>query len=355
MNNLTIAKTHSTNRKLVAYCVAKASLLALIVNTLVVPAGLVCIVFMLHLPWYETIIPMGLLLIVGGLLAITVDGMTMGACARLRRTFEKRVDIKNRYGIIAEKEAEIEQREKYELGALRPSYTVNGLFIVIFTLISMGAGELFWHTLLWQLPMWLSWSLSGLFSVAVSVTLIASELLKSQNEEIVEESIESVKFHKKAFEADAQEEAMSILHAEYVKQVEALKANTPMISTTVEEKVTAIYNDLLFDGENIIQKRIEADTVARERAERKRLDRVREQQALLSGTSVSSPSEERDTGPIQQITSPKFKKLGNAQKVAKALEKYGEPYIRQNIDVVSSEIGMHKSTIYSHLKMLSQA
>src|SRR5215469_1837922 len=38
MNNLTIAKTHSTNRKLVAYCVAKASLLALIVNTLVVPA-----------------------------------------------------------------------------------------------------------------------------------------------------------------------------------------------------------------------------------------------------------------------------------------------------------------------------
>lgn len=354
MNNLHIAKTHSQNRKLIAYCVSKASLLALITNSLVVPAGLVSILFFIHLA-LPTILFASLLLVpLGIMLAITVDGMTLGACARLRKSLEYRIEIKNRYARIPEKELEIALGEAYELQALYPSYTLNSIFIVLFTLISAGAGWILWHTLLSLapgFPEWMSLAFSTLFAISVSVTLIASELLKVQNEVIVKESIEATHFHKAAYRADAEEEALKVLHAEYTRQAETMK-NSPLLATVVEENVQSIYNDILFDGENIIQKRIEADNVARERAERKRLDRVREQQALLSGNSVSS--EERNTGPIQQIASPKFKRLGNSEKVALAVEKYGEPYIRQNIDLVCSEIGMSKPTVYSHMRKLKE-
>lgn len=353
MNNLTLAETHSSNRKLVAFCVAKASLLALIVNGCVIPAGMVSVVLMMHLAWYANILPIAILIPVGVLLAIVVDGMTMGSCARLRKTFEKCIEIKNHYAskVKEEKEPEIEAQEKHELDALKPSYIINGSFIGIFTIISVGAGEIFWHSVLSGLPDWLAWCLSSLFSIAVSSCLIASELLKNQNEEVIQESIDSVKFHKKAFLADSEEDAMKHLHNKFDGKVKEL-SEAEIMTKIVEEKAIGIYNDILFDGEQVIKNRLEADNQAKQLAEEKRQERVKAQREALA-ERVSSA--ERDTGPIQQIASPKFRKLGNAEKVAQALDKYGEPYIRQNIDTISAEIGMHKSTIYAHLKTLKQA
>jgi len=348
MKNQTLAHVHSSNRKLVAYCIAKASLLALIVNAAVIPAGLVCVVLMLDLPWQQKILPIALLVPIGILLAIVVDGMTMGSCARLRKTFEDRLAIKNRYALIQNKEKEIEDQEETELGALQPSINLNTTFIVVFTMISVGAGELFWHTLLSSLPNWIAWTLSTLFSFAVSACLIASELLKLQNETIIEESISSVKFHKLAVVADAEEEAIDNLQKEFSDQVEKIAKNS-MMRRIVEEKVRDVYNDLLFDGENRVSGLIEADRVAKENAEKRRLARVKDQMELLPPHN----SNEKNTGPIERIGAPKFKKLGNAEKVAEAVEKYGEPYVRQNIDLISSELGMHKSTIYTHLRSSS--
>lgn len=282
MNNLKIAESHSNNRKLVAYCISKASLLAIIVNTFVIPAGLVSLVLMLGLPLQEAILPVVCLIPIGVILAITIDGMTLGSCARLRRTYEHRIEIKNKYAAIPNKETELLQMERSELDSLSSSFVSNWLFVVVFSAISIAMAEIFWHTLLSCLPTVVSWLMSSVFSITVSTTLIASELLKKQNEEVIHESVQAASFHKLAMKADAEEEALSILHDEYKNRVQKLKENTPLIGNVVEENVIQIYNDLLFDGEDVIQQRIEADNFARERAEQKRLDKVREQKKSLS-------------------------------------------------------------------------
>lgn len=347
MNNLKLSETHSRNRKLVAYCVAKASLLALVVNACVIPAGLLAVLTYIQLPWYGYLVPGIMLLLVGIMLAIVVDGMTLGSCARLRKTFEQRLEIKTRYNIGKKLEPEQETKRKQELAMLKPSIILNTTFIVVFSVISIGAGELFWHWLLSGLPLYLSWSLSTLFSIAVSTCLIASELLKFQNEQIVIESIEATKFHKQAFIADSEEIAMERLHGKFDTKVKEL-SEADIMTKIVEEKAISIYNDILFDGEPVIKDRLQADTQAKAIAEAKRQERVKELDAELGLNT-------RNTGPIQQIPSSKFKKLGNAEKVQALVDKYGEVYVRQNIDLMCSEAGLSKPTIYSHLRSMKQA
>lgn len=348
MNNLKLAETHSSNRKLVAYCVAKASLLALIVNACVIPAGLLAVLTFILLPWYAYILPVVVLLPIGALLAIVVDGMTMGACARLRRTLEQRVEILNRYNLGEKLEPENEAKRDQELAMLRPSIGLNTTFIVLFSVISVGAGELFWHWLLSGLPTWFSWTLSTLFSLAVSTCLVASELLKYQNEQIIQESIESTKYHKQAFLADSEESAMKRLHSKFDTKVTEL-AEQELMSTIVEEKAISIYNDILFDGESVIKDRLHADIQAKQIAEMKRQEHVNAQREML-GQSVDT----RDTGPVQQLTFGRGKRLGNAAKVQTLVDKYGEGYVRQNIDLMCTEVGLSKPTIYGHLKTLKQ-
>jgi hypothetical protein len=289
-----------------------------------------------------------MLLLVGILLAVVVDGMTLGSCARLRKTFEQKLEIENRYNVGKELEPEQKSKRDNELAMLEPSINLNTTFIVVFSIISIGAGELFWHWLLSGLPVFLAWSLSTLFSIAVSTCLVASELLKFQNEQIVLESIESTKFHKHAFLADSEETAMKRLHTKFDKKVEDL-AKQELMSTIVEEKAISIYNDILFEGEPVIKDRLQADSQAKAIAEAKRQERVKEIDSL-----IEQRSGQKDTGPIQ-IASPKFKKLGNAEKVQTLVDKYGEVYVRQNIDLMCSESGLSRTTLYSHLKSLKQA
>jgi hypothetical protein len=298
MNNLKIAQTHSTNRKLIAYLVAKASLLALIVNACVVPLGLACIIFMLDMAWYSKVVSVIAMLVIGGLLAIVVDGMTLGACARLRQAYEKKLEILNQYGKIVNPEPEIMAQRDCELASLGSTFTINSLFVAIFSIISVGSGELFWHQILSSLSVaWLSWTLSSLFSVAVSATLIASELLKSQNEHVIAESIAATKFHAAAFNADAEEQAMSYLHNQFKTKVTELGGNA-MIAQIVEEKSRRIYDNILFEGEDVVSGLIEAESVAKERAEleRQRLvmaqrEQLQRSQRLLANGPETEPLE----------------------------------------------------------------
>jgi hypothetical protein len=301
MNNLKIAQTHSTNRKLIAYLVAKASLLALIVNACVVPAGLACIIFMLPMSWYAKVLPVIFLLIIGGMLAIVVDGMTLGACARLRKTYERRLEILNEYAKVVDPEPEIRQEKDQALESLSPSLVTNWFFVSIFSIVSIGSGELFWHTLLASLSNEiLTWTLSSFFSIAVSATLIASELLKSQNEHVIAESIAATKFHAAAFNADAEEKAMSYLHSQFDTKVKELGGNA-MIAQIVEEKSRRIYDNILFEGEDVVSGLIEAEASAKERAEleRQRLVVTQRKQLQLSQRLLANGP---DTGPLGTVS-----------------------------------------------------
>lgn len=302
MNNLKIAQSHSSNRKWIAYLVAEASRLALIVNAAVVPLGLICVAFMLSVPLAEKIllaIPLG---VIGGMLAVIVDGMTLGACARLRRLNDRKLAIEDEYAKIENPEPEIEKQKQKELASIMPMVRMNKRFLVVFTIISISGGELFWHSVFFALPAVLSWTVSSLFSVAVSTTLIASELLKNQNEHVILESIQAAKLHAAAFNADSEERAMSLLHAKFESKVSEIGENS-MIAQIVEEKSRRIYDDILFGGQDVVSGLIEQESFAKEQAEVERQRLVASQRAQLPGGQKQRLQADNgpDTGPIVPI------------------------------------------------------
>ena len=83
MKHTSVAITHSKYTKFRGYLIAKVGPLAVVINTLVVPAGLIVLGIGLG-PMTITV-----LLVVGILLALVVDGMTLSACARMRHLNER--------------------------------------------------------------------------------------------------------------------------------------------------------------------------------------------------------------------------------------------------------------------------
>lgn len=344
MKNIHIANIHRLYRKCVGHVVAQSALLAIIANTIVVPAGLIVLALSVAKSnIYGLVMTIIVVSLIGILLALVADGMTLGACARLRIALEKRKAIKSEYAQIPENEKKesVKKREEQELDLLVPSYWINGLCIFFFGIISASAGTLFWHWLLEALPAWQSWTFSTIFSLLITGTLVACEICKSQNNEIVRESIVADHFTNEALLEDANEHALAQLHQQYQQQIKSIADGTDTVKISIEEHAQAVYDHLLAGGKGLIPARIRREKADKEAArllEKAESDR---QLRLIKG-------ENRDTGPIVSIQSGQSTGT-NYERIKDLIDRHGEAYVKANIDDIALETGMGASTIYRHL------
>jgi hypothetical protein len=296
MKNISIANTHRLYRKWVGHVVAQSGLLAFAANTLVVPAGLIVMALTVANGNGITIgITLVMVAVIGILLAILADGMTLSACARLRISLERIALIKEQYAQIPddEKKAGVAQREQQELEPHEHSANISRLCIFFFALVSASAGTLFWHKLLETLPVWQAWTFSTLFSLLIAGTLIASELYKRANNEVVRESIVADHFSNEALLEDANEYAMAKLHEKYGTQIEEIGENTDTVRYAVEEHAISVYDNLLAGGKGLIPARIHREKVDKEVAIEMERNETARQLRLIKGGK-----EERNTGPL---------------------------------------------------------
>jgi hypothetical protein len=351
MRNIHIANTHRTYRKFVGHVVAQSALLAFIANTIVVPAGLIVMALTVASGnWIGLTVTIIVVLLIGILLALIADGMTLGACARIRLSLEKSKLIKTEYARVPENEKSesVRKREKQELALLNPSYFVNGLCIFFFGSVSASAGTLFWHRLLETLPIWQAWTFSTLFSVLITGTLIACEIFKVQNNEVVREAIVTDHFTNEALLEDMNELALGLLHAKSKTEVEKIADNTDTVRISVEEHAQSVYDNLLAGGKGLIPARIRREKADKEAARLQEIAETDRQFRLIKGGQEMVVQTERNTGPIAQV-SPSRAGGTNYQKICSLYERFGEDYIKENIDDIALETGMSASTIYRHL------
>lgn len=346
MNNQSIAHTHRLYRKFVGHVVAQSGLLAIIANTIVVPAGFIVLSLSVLTGNLVSIsIAVGVVAVVGLLLAIISDGMTLSACARLRISLEKRERMRERYSQVAESEKTetVRERERQEMRLRASSDRFNILSILFFGSISACAGTLFWHRLLESLPSWQSWIFSTLFSILIAGTLVACEICKEQNNEIVRESILADHFTNEALLEDANEHAMMLLHRQYKMKIQELSENTDTIGIAVEEHAQHVYDDLLAGGKGLIPARIRREKADKELAEQAENEKSMGQLRLIHGGLHSHP----ENGAILTVSP-----SSHYEKVMRIYEKHGESYIRENINDLTKDLGIGKSTIYRHLSKI---
>lgn len=352
MKNTSIANTHRAYRKFVGYVVAKAAFLAVVTNTLVVPAGLLVmdlsVTNLQHNAW-SLLVSVPLVLAIGTLLALIADGMTLGACARVSVALLDRKILTEKFAQVAEstKTPQIKEVEKQKFKLLYPTYWINGICIAFFSCISASAGTLFWHKLLESLPAIEAWIFSTLFSVLISGTLIACELFREQNNEVVRKSIVTDHFTNEALLEDANEEASKVLHDQYAKQIKEIVENTNAVKISVEEHAQRVYDNLLTGGKGLIPARIEREKADRTIAMQRQEAETERQWRLINGEQETVIPIDHSTELIAQETGKN--ESSDFQKVADLYARFGEQYVRENVSVIAREIGKSNSTVYRYL------
>jgi hypothetical protein len=275
-----VADSHRKQQLLLGYCIAKGSYLALIVNTIVVPVGLVVLGAQISSTVWSFLSLV--LAAIGCIVAILSDTMTLSSAARVRKTREAMRVLEAKYDQLLEDEMTeaLKKRKRRDLNRLRKTHASNEVSLIFFILVSAGLGDIFWHWCLQGLHNdVLSWSFSVVFSLLVSGTMCASQLYKADNDALIGESIEAGNYMALALKKDADAKAVSILAKKYQTEITELAEDTDVIKMAISEHSETIYDELLAGGRGRIPMRIQQEKYAER-------ELTKQQLALMAGDPI---------------------------------------------------------------------
>lgn len=286
-----VADMHRKQQLLLGYLIAKASNLALIANTIVVPCGLVVLAYKMTNNHPSPVL-IGVFALIGIIVAILADSMTLATAARIRKASERFGEIDQRYDKGGEKlTAENEERKAGEKVAVRWGMGFSILFLVFFIVVSGGLGDVFWS---WSLQgigdQTLEWTFSTIFSLLISGVMCASELYRRGNDSLIRESIESTNFMAVALKQDADAKAIAILAEKYKTEITELAENTDTIKQAISDHGVSVYDQLLLGGKGELRNNIKQAKDAREYAVKQEADKSAEQWKVINGGKlIDSP------------------------------------------------------------------
>lgn len=349
--NMMIAKTHRTSRKIVGHTLALASMLAIVLSGLVIAAG-VTTYAVLSFPmsrgmWVVTY--WILALVIGSIVAILIESLTLGSCARLRYALETRKAIVRQYSKITNPTEEVQAQREHDLGALNWPIATDTAFIIIGVCISTLAGTLLWHLILSPLPVWESWLISTLFSVLVSATLVVAELKKETNTRVIEEAIIADNFTQLAAKEDGREAVIDALHSQHKSKVEELaQGETFTDAITIEAENTL--DEVLTGGSGSIPTRLQRERELKQIAIQRERELTTRQLSLVKGGNepISLPSSATLTSANRRDGT------RNYQAIKGIYDTLGEQYIKDHIGELATKYKLTPQTIYRHLATAKQ-
>ena len=309
--NSFIAEAYRVQRKMLGGVMAVGGLVAYVLSVLLIVSGIALQAF-LFMPQqihgvlvYAYVIMWGIAALFVGVL---VERMTLGGCSKFRIASEKREIIQTNYERIVDPTAETTQQYHSDLfyvdrdrkssacliglGACLSIFCEN--FIVQYLFIGWNGG----HVGSVALPIGTIGSLflSGL----VSYTLISSELHKTQEKEVIHESITADSFLPIAARANVTDRVHQQMLQKSIVKVDEI-ANTDTIDAAFEQAVLQDIDNLL-EGKGTIILRIDNEKRQKEMQIEADKQRTRQQLRLLKGGDDTLSGE--DTGGEQYYTSP---------------------------------------------------
>jgi hypothetical protein len=289
VKSIHVARAHRQHQLFVGYGTSVITMIALVLNTLVVPAGFIALAFTNGWPGWPVLLFSAT---IGIFLALVSDIMTLTSAARLRKALEEKKIIQKQFAEISPRERTqaIKEMKQEQESALTPRYWINGLLIIFFSFSSGSAGDIFWQRFLnGKMETWEVWSGSIIFSLIISWCMISSEIYRRDNEELIMESIKDANFTSIAAQQDANDSASLIMNKRYETKIKQIAEDSPIVDGAIEASTEDIYDRLLMGGQGRLQLRMRQDRDSREYAERQEAERTRVQLKLIQGGVSSQP------------------------------------------------------------------
>jgi hypothetical protein len=263
------------------------SIVALVVNTLAIPAGL----FMLAYSNHAVLGALVISVVIGMLFAILCDGMTLSSAARLRKAMEEKKEIQQSFAQIPPKErtSAIRAMLREQEEALVPRLVLNGIFIGFFGLTSAAAGDIFWHACMVGMPQWQAWITSTLAACSVTGVMICTEIFRQDNAALIQESIQDANYTAIAAQQDANDAATKIMSKRYETKIKEIAEDGEAVDAAIEGYAETVYDKLLLGGQGRLQQRLRQERESREYVEQQEAERTQVQLKLIKGgASVDS-------------------------------------------------------------------
>ena len=241
MSNMTIAKLHRQARKLVGLLAAVGVVIAYLLSFVTVIAGVNIYAYSI---WGGNWVALGVSGIIGALLSVLVERLTLVQAAKVRVSNEKKALLDAAYAEIENPTAEVRARLKYEKKRLSAGWAAA--LMVVGALVSTCAGTLFWHYLLSQMPVWQAWVFSTLFSGLVSFTLVESELHKGMQTEVIGDAIDADHFVRQAGLRDAEDSILDKFHRQHTAALDSALNNDTMLAIADQTALSTV--DTLYGG-----------------------------------------------------------------------------------------------------------
>lgn len=298
MKNMTIAKMHRWARKLVGLLAVIGVVVAYTLSFVTVVAGVNIYAYQI---WDGNWVALTVSGIIGALLSVLVERLTLVQAAKVRVTNEKRALLEVAFAEIEHPTPQVRARLAYEKRRLHSRW--SGALMIVGALVSTCAGTLFWHYLLGRLPGWQAWAFSTLFSALVSFTLVESELHKGMQSEVIGDAIAADHFVKQAGLRDAEDSILGKFHRQHTSALDSALNNDTMLAIADATALDTI--DTLYGSSGRIPEYVgqERERKARELAAQE--DRTRLQMQQLSDALESRGSR----GKILPLDIPKRTRL----------------------------------------------
>jgi len=293
MNNMTIAKLHKASRKFVGWITAAGPFIAYLLSMMTIIAGVVIYAAKI---WPNNGFYLTGAGLIGIFFALLVERLTLTQAAKVRTINEKSEDIKNRYALVEDRTAATEANQERELDLAEKGRGGAWTLMLAGALVSTCAGTLFWHYLLQALPTYQSWGFSTLFSAIVSFTLVASELHRHLDNEVIASSIMADHFTNMAAREDARDRVIDGFNDKHEQALqEALDHNTvnEIADYTAQQTL-----DGIFDGQGQIPMHIQRERASRQDAAERERERTAEQMKIVRS---AKPKDEKPKGLFGRI------------------------------------------------------
>lgn len=245
--NMGIARAHELATQLVGIQLAAANLLALFLSMISVVAG--CVTYaILNKPgaWPFWIVAG----VIGSILALLIEGMTLGALIRIRLAntqIRKIVQTleKEREETIGKKEGRFKfwRRKQDATRAYRKSRRSSIPLAIIGSGASATAGGLFYHQLLASIGTYESIGVSVLFALMVAGTFVSSELYKDMQEEAVREGFKGGSLSEEALREEAYRQTNQAVADEVTAYLSSQDAKD-IIKQTAEQVLHDVVSEL---------------------------------------------------------------------------------------------------------------
>lgn len=319
-----IAKAHRLQRKCIGLIVAAGGILAFLLSFLLIVAGIetMALIYPPTDNLFGQIVYAIIWAIAALMIGVLIERLTTTNSTKLRIMRQNVEEIEEKFATIQEPTETVKKEKDKDIAAAKKGQSSIIFLITLGTGLSMMCESFIIHFLFTSWQPYIGWIASLFLSGLVSYTLISSELHKSQESDVIRDSLNTDNFLGVAAQATIKDRVHERMLSQSIVKVDEITDSEVMIQAIDQAVVKHV--DEVMQGEGEIVERI-----ADEREQmRLRLvqDKERTRQQLSIMRDGGQPEPLSTSTIVASFENPQAQKSKNHLRIEEMYKEYGEAY-----------------------------